>query len=203
MDILVYAEVYNRAAIYARDADLSHDADYRSFGGFDGRSGNFSGRVTDFIYRPQLNNGARTPTPHAFANAATDPQYVPQNSLPPEQRLFNFADVSGAVGPADREYLAGSVQYNICDRYLAAFADFKYMRGFWEGALAPHWRRRRSRLTHSPTRLIPLESAASVSACQSKTHSIHSRWRIIFRPAGSIQKFLEVNSVPRLPAHNS
>jgi iron complex outermembrane recepter protein len=137
MDILVYAEVYNRAAIYARDADISHDADYRPFGGFDGRSGNFSGRVEDFIYRPQLNNGARTPTPHSFANAATDPQYVPQNSLPPEQRLFNFADISGAVGPADREYLAGSLQYNICDRYLAAFADFKYMRGFWEGALAP------------------------------------------------------------------
>lgn len=137
MDILVYAEVYNRAAIFARDADISHDADFRSYGGFDGRSGNFSGRVGGFIYRPELNNGARTPTPHAFANAGTDPQYVPQNSLPPEQRLFNFADISGAVGPADREYLAGSLQYNICERYLAVFSDFKYMRGFWEGELAP------------------------------------------------------------------
>jgi iron complex outermembrane recepter protein len=137
IDIVVYAEVYNRAAIFARDADISHDADYRSFGGLDGRSANFSGHVATFIYRPELNNGSRTPTPHAFANAGTDPQYVQQNTLPPEQRLFNFADISGAVGPADREYLSGSFQDNICGRYLSVFSDFKFMRGFWEGELAP------------------------------------------------------------------
>ena len=41
------------------------------------------------------------------------------------------------MGQADREYLAGSADYNVCDRYLAIFTDFKYMRGFWEGDLAP------------------------------------------------------------------
>jgi outer membrane receptor protein involved in Fe transport len=136
-DILVYAEVYNRAALFARDADISHDADFRSFGGFDGRSSNFAGRIGGFIYQPKLNNGAQTPTPHAFPNVSSDPQYVPQNSLPPERRLFNFSDIAGAMGPADREYLAASVDSNICDRYLAVFSDFKYMRGFWEGDLAP------------------------------------------------------------------
>lgn len=136
-DILVYAEVYNRAALFARDADLSHDADYRSFGGIDARSSNFAGRVGGFVYQPKLNNGAQTPTPHAFPNVGSDPQYVPQNSLPPEQRLFNFADIAGAMGQADREYLAGSVDTKVCDRYLAVFSDFKYMRGFWEGDLAP------------------------------------------------------------------
>ena len=137
IDILIYAEAYNRAAIFARDADLSHDADFRPFGGFDGRSSHFAGHVGGFIYQPGLNNGAQTPTPHAFPNVASDPQYVPQNSLPPERRAFNFADIAGAMGAADREYLAGSLNYNICDQYLTAFADFKYMRGFWEGDLAP------------------------------------------------------------------
>lgn len=137
IDILVYAEVYNRAAIYARDADISHDADYRPFGGIDGRSSHFAGRVGGFVYQPRLNNGAQTPTPHSFPNVSSDPQYVPLNSLPPERRAFNFADISGAMGQADREYLAGSVDYNVCDRYLAVFTDFKYMRGFWEGDLAP------------------------------------------------------------------
>jgi len=137
IDIVIYAESYNRAAIYARDAEISHDADYTSFGGIDGRSGNFAGRVGGFIYRPELNNGARTPTPHAFPNVASDPQYVPQSSLPREQQSFNFADISGALGSADRQYLSGSLAYNVCDRYLEVFSDFKYMRGFWEGDLAP------------------------------------------------------------------
>ncbi len=137
IDIVIYAETYNRAAIYARDADISHDADYRAFGGINERSANFAGRVGGFIYQPRLNNGARSPTPHSFPNVGSDPQYVPQNTLPAEQRLFNFADIAGAVGPADRQYLAGSISYNVCDRFLALFSDFKYMRGFWEGALAP------------------------------------------------------------------
>lgn len=137
VDILIYAEIYNRAAIFSRDADISHDADNRSAGGIDGRSGNFSGRVRGFVYQPKLNGGARSPTPHAFANAATDPQYVLQSSLPAERRLFNFADITGAMGSADREYLAGSLNDKICDRYLEFFSDFKYMRGFWDGALAP------------------------------------------------------------------
>src|SRR5437763_2007837 len=81
IDILVYAESYNRAAIFARDADISHDADYRSFGGIDGRSSNFAGHIGGFIYRPELNNGARTPTPHAFPNVGSDPQYVAQSTL--------------------------------------------------------------------------------------------------------------------------
>src|SRR6266850_5530803 len=64
-DIVVYAELYNRAAIYSRDVDISRDADHRPFGGFDARSSFFAGRVGSFIYQPSLNGGAQTPTPHA------------------------------------------------------------------------------------------------------------------------------------------
>src|SRR6476620_6972179 len=43
-DIVVYAEFYNRAAIYSRDVDLSSNADFTRFGGPNG-SGAFAGHV--------------------------------------------------------------------------------------------------------------------------------------------------------------
>ena len=101
-----------------------------------GRS-DFAGRVGDFVYQPSLNGGARSPTPHAFPNVASDPQYVPLSSLPRAQQLFNFAALTPAMAPVDREYLYGSLDHKICDQYLELFADFKYVRGFWDGALAP------------------------------------------------------------------
>jgi iron complex outermembrane recepter protein len=142
-DIVVYAELYNRAAIYSRDADISHDGDFTPFGGIDLRSGNFAGRVGNFVYQPSLNDGARSPTPHAFPNVRTDPQYVRLftpirfGGLPREQRLFNVADITPAMGPVDREYLYGSFTRDLCDKYLTVFADFKYARTFWEGDQAP------------------------------------------------------------------
>jgi iron complex outermembrane receptor protein len=136
-DIIVYAEMYNRAAIYSRDRDISLNINTPPFlGGADLQAGNFAGRVGNFVYVPQLNNGARTPTPHAAPNVKHDPQYVPLSSLPRSQQLFNFAAFTPAVAPADREYLYGSLDHKICDQYLELFADFKYVRGFWDGALA-------------------------------------------------------------------
>src|SRR6266446_2801438 len=136
-DIVVYGEVYNRAAIYSRDRDISSNADATRFGGSDGRSPDFAGRVGDFVYQPRLNSGARSPTPHAFPDVASDPQYVPISSLPSAQQAFNFAALTPAMAPVDREYLYGSLDHKICDEYLELFADFKYVRGFWDSALAP------------------------------------------------------------------
>src|SRR5205807_4426685 len=136
-NIVVYAELYNRAAIYSRDVDISRDADHRPFGGSDARSSFFAGRVGSFVYQPSLNGGALTPTPHAFPNVRNDPQYVPALALPREQQFFNFADLTPAMAPVDREYLYGSLDHKICNQYLELFGDFKYVRGFWDGALAP------------------------------------------------------------------
>jgi iron complex outermembrane recepter protein len=145
-DIVVYAEFYNRAAIYSRDADISRNADFTRFGGSDARNTAFAGHVgrvfdvngqpASFVYQPGLNGGALTPTPHAFPNAASDPQYVPLFSLPREQRFFNFAALTPALPAVDREYLYGSLDRKICDQYLEVFADFKYVRTFWDSALA-------------------------------------------------------------------
>jgi iron complex outermembrane receptor protein len=136
-DIVVYAEFYNRAAIFARDADISHEADFTPFGGQDNRSFAFAGQVQLHVYQRGLNGGARTPTPHAFANVANDPQYVSLFSLPREQQGFNFGDIAPAMAPVDREYFYGSLDRKICDQYLEIFADFKYVRTFWDSGLAP------------------------------------------------------------------
>jgi iron complex outermembrane recepter protein len=148
-DIVVYAEFYNRAAIYSRDADLSSNADFTRFGGPDDRSGAFAGHVgpppflappgepDSFVYQPSLNGGALTPTPHAFPNVASDPQYVSFFAVPHKQQRFNFAELTPTVPAVDREYLYGSLDRKICDQYLELFADFKYARTFWDNAAAP------------------------------------------------------------------
>jgi hypothetical protein len=140
-DIVVYAGMYNRAAIFSRDVDISHDADHSTFGGNDVRSGNYAGRVQSRMLLP----GIKSPTPHAFPNVQTDPQYAPRffPGLHPnpifgrEHVLFNFADLTPAIAPTDRQYFYGSVTRDLCDKYLTVYADFKYVRQFWDGGLAP------------------------------------------------------------------
>src|SRR2546421_2522515 len=81
-NIVVYAGIYNAAAIFSRDAQISHDADKNLYGGFDGRSGNYPGRVTGRQFKGTAKAGAgkdslfglRAPTPHASANQFTDSQ---------------------------------------------------------------------------------------------------------------------------------
>src|SRR4030095_15291943 len=150
-DIVVYAEFYKRDAIFSRDADISSTADFSRFGGADLRSGAFAGHVgpppylvpegapDSFVYQPSLNGGALTPTPHAYPNVASDPQYVSffDPSIPRHKRKFNFATLTPAVPAVDREYLYGSLDRKIYDQYLELFADFKYARTFWDSSLAP------------------------------------------------------------------
>src|SRR5207248_8762505 len=53
-DIVVYAEFYNRAAIYSRDADISSNANFKRFGAGDFRSNFFAGHIsTPFLTKVQ------------------------------------------------------------------------------------------------------------------------------------------------------
>src|ERR1700720_3297062 len=155
-NIVVYAGIYNAAAINSADAEISHDADKNKYGGFDGRSGNLAGRLpgngggrgfkgigVPTVKAPLL--GLKSPTPHASANQFTSTQYTGAltglgdgNLLKSSERfLFNFADLTPAIAATDREYLYGSFDRDICDKYLTVFADFEYFRQFWDGGLAP------------------------------------------------------------------
>jgi iron complex outermembrane receptor protein len=148
-NIVVYAGIYNAAAIFARDVQISHDADKNLYGGFDGRSGNFAGRITtrQFLGTAQQPfksaiGGLRSPTPHLSANQFTDTQYTNRgltstSAITSERAFFNFPDLTPEVAPTDREYLYGSFDRDICDKYLTVFADFEYFRQFWDGGSAP------------------------------------------------------------------
>src|SRR5437016_4610133 len=142
-NIVVYAGIYNAAAIYSRDSEISHDADYTIFGGADARSGNYPGRVTSRGFLGSATAAfkipLRTPTPHFSANQFTDSEYTNRftAALPSERSFFNFADLTPAIAATDREYLYGSFDRDICDKYLTVFADFEYFREFWDGGLAP------------------------------------------------------------------
>lgn len=138
-EIVVYADTYNRASIYSRDAHVSSNADYTRFGGLDQRSIYFPGRVLSFTYDPRRNGGSLSPTPHAYNSVLADPQYVvrfqaAQLGLP---LFFNYADLTSAMGSADRQFLYSSFDRKICDSYVEFFSDFKYARTFWQGDLGP------------------------------------------------------------------
>ena len=108
--------------------------------------------------------GVNTPLPHSAPNAQTSPFYknpfaVNPNAYPgapgihnPRVQLdqtgtkyrgggnyflFNFAAFTAALPPADRQSFYGSFTRDLCDKYLVLFADFKYVRSFFDASLAP------------------------------------------------------------------
>ena len=49
--------------------------------------------------------------------------------------FFNFAAFTPALPPADRQAFYGSFMRDVCDKYLTIFADFKYVRSFFDASL--------------------------------------------------------------------
>jgi iron complex outermembrane recepter protein len=185
--IVVIADFWERTGgIFSRDRDLSANAFYIPFGGGDGRSSSFPGRIRGgFALRPAMffgpggipTPGVNTPLPHSAPNAATSPFYkrpfIPGFGIPPGTPGFinpnaypgapgiigpnaiqhfpqtgtdykgggdyfgyNFAAVTAALPPADRQAFYGSFKRDLCDKYLTVFADFKYVRSYFDASVA-------------------------------------------------------------------
>ena len=144
-DILIIADAYDRGAIFSRDLDLTSNAQVIGWGGSDFRSSNKPGGIVsadagNLVLDPTIG----VPTPHAFPNAATDPQYIPRpggshNGGPYNSNFhaFNFAALTPSIPSADRQAFYGSFTRDLCDKYLTIYADFKYARSFFNAALAP------------------------------------------------------------------
>jgi iron complex outermembrane receptor protein len=49
---------------------------------------------------------------------------------------YNFAAVTAALPPQDRQAYYGSFTRDICDKYLQVFADFKLVRSFFDSSVA-------------------------------------------------------------------
>src|SRR5436190_15295193 len=87
-DVVVIADFWERTGgLFSRDRDLSANAFYVPFGGFDTRSGTSPGRVGGFVgFRlvPSMffgpgglpQPGLNTPLPHSAPNVATSPFYI-------------------------------------------------------------------------------------------------------------------------------
>jgi iron complex outermembrane receptor protein len=91
-----------------------------------------------FIPIPGINPNAYPGAPGIIGpNAA---QHVPQFGTDYKGGgnyfLFNFAAVTPNLPPADRQSFYGSYVRDLCDKYLTLFADFKFVRSFFDSSLA-------------------------------------------------------------------
>jgi outer membrane receptor protein involved in Fe transport len=153
-DIVVVADFWERTGgLFSSDRDISSNGNFRRFGGFDTRSGNFPGRVAGRRLLPSMFfgpggtplPGVNTPVPHSATNVSSSPFYTPPGAVPGIANsvlgdgnyvAFNFAAFTPALPPADRQTFYGSFTRDICDKYLTVFADFKYVRSFFDASLA-------------------------------------------------------------------
>jgi iron complex outermembrane receptor protein len=151
-DIVVIADFWKRTGgVFSRDRDISSNGNFNKFGGFDFRSGNEPGRVGGRRLIPSLFFSANTPPPHSAPNLATSPFYISPaafnirthfnklgNPVPGDGNYaaYNFATITPALPPADRQAYYGSYVRDLCDKYLTLFADFKFVRSYFDSSLA-------------------------------------------------------------------
>src|SRR5882762_75278 len=140
-DIVIIADAYDRAAIYGRDRNITSNANQNPWGGFDNRSTDFPGFISNpeatlgFRLIPKLFFSRNSPPPHSAPNVSTSPYYT--NNVPyPDGNftLYNSAAVTASIPAADRQSFYGSFTRDICDKYLTVFTDFKYTRSFFDRA---------------------------------------------------------------------
>ena len=48
--------------------------------------------------------------------------------------FYNFAAITPALPPADRQSFYGSFTRDLCGKYLEVFVDFKYVRSFFDAS---------------------------------------------------------------------
>src|SRR6266536_1929652 len=165
-DIVVIADFWQRTGgLFSRDRDISSNAFQTPWGGFDSRVVSEPGRVRMFRLLPKMffgpgglpQFGVNTPLPHSAPNAQTSPFYKrpgigfgpnAANNTPPilgrypdvkgggDYFFYNFAAITPALPPADRQSFYGSFTRDLCDKYLVLFGDFKYVRSFFDASLA-------------------------------------------------------------------
>src|SRR5437667_874431 len=96
-----------------------------------------------FLVIPQGTPGLINPNAYPGAPGIIGPhaiQFVPQIGTDykggGDYFFCNFAAFTPALPPADRQSFYGSFMRDVCDKYLTVFADFKYVRAFFDASLA-------------------------------------------------------------------
>src|SRR5438046_2016538 len=149
-DIVVIADFWQRTGgFFSRDRDISSNAFQAPWGGIDARIPTEPGRVRMFRLLPKMffgpgglpQFGVNTPLPHSAPNVQTSPFYKFARDITTPKAggdyfFFNDAAFTPALPPADRQSFYGSFTRDLCDKYLVLFADFKYVRSFFDASLA-------------------------------------------------------------------
>ena len=165
-NIVVIADFWERTGgVFSRDRDLSSNAFQIPWGGMEFRNGDVPGGIGPPPRRllPSMFfgpgglplPGVNTPLPHSAPNAETSRSYIfPSDAFGTPAAThavfgvypdfkgggnyfrFNFAAFTPALPPADRQSFYGSFMRDLCDKYLTVFADFKYVRSFFDSSLA-------------------------------------------------------------------
>src|SRR5438093_2188369 len=113
-DILVIADFYDRAAIYARDRQLTSNTFAIPWGGFDKRlaySPGHIGLIGRFRLIPKLFFSTNSPPPHSAPNIATSPFYIrarfPNQVLAclPVANPNAYPRAPGSIGPHAKTFL--------------------------------------------------------------------------------------------------
>ena len=108
-DILVIADFWERTGgLFSADRDISANAFFIPFGGFDERSGYFPGSVGSRRLLPTMffgpggppQPGVNTPIPHSASNAATSPFYKNPVVFAPNA----YPGAPGIIGPNARQF---------------------------------------------------------------------------------------------------
>src|SRR5438309_9297019 len=108
-DIVVIADFWERTGgLFSADRDISANAFFIPFGGFDERSGYFPGRVGSRRLLPRMFfgpgglplPGVNTPLPHSAPNAATSPFYKHPFLIAPNA----YPGAPGIIGPNARRF---------------------------------------------------------------------------------------------------
>src|SRR5256886_6472750 len=95
-DIVVVAGFSERhGGPFSNDRDISANAFFVPFGGFDARSGNFPGLIGDRRLIPKLFFSPNSPPPHSAPNAATSPFYKSPFAVNPNA----YPGAPGIIGP--------------------------------------------------------------------------------------------------------
>ena len=100
-DILVIADFYDRAAMYARDRQLTSNTFSVPWGGVDKRLAYSPGHIGRFRLIPKLFFSANSPPPHSAPNVSTSPFYKNPFVIAPNA----YPGPPGIIGPHAAKHL--------------------------------------------------------------------------------------------------
>ena len=156
-DIVVVADFWERTGgLFSSDRDLSSNGEFHS-----GLEGSIAAVGTSLaalaafdcfrdVFWSRRQPAARGKYPdsalgaerrhfavlHQTRNARDRFLMVTRRCLDGNYVLLNFAAITPALPPADRQSFYGSFTRDLCDKYLTLFADFKFVRSFFDSSLS-------------------------------------------------------------------